>query len=176
MSAGWTSLVAATATAFIALLFARAAWHKFSDFTAFTGYVADYDVVPEKYVRFASMAVAAAEAVVILALLTPGGNVVGSLTAMAMLALYAGAMAINIGRGRDRIECGCGGAMQPLSWRLVIRNGVLAMIAALGLLASPDALALEEAIAALIGGFTLWAGYILVEQIMANAAFMRMRR
>lgn len=176
MSAGWTSLVAATATAFIALLFARAAWHKLSDFTAFTGYVADYEVVPEKYVRAASMLVVAAEAVVILALLTPGGNVVGSLVAMTMFALYAGAMAVNVGRGRDRIECGCGGAVQPLSWRLVIRNGVLAMIAALGLLASPDALALEEAVAALIGGFTLWAGYILVEQIMANAAFMRMRR
>lgn len=176
MSAGWTSLVAATATAFTALLFARAAWHKLSDYTAFTGYVADYEVVPEKYVRFASMAVVAAEAVVILAFLTPGGSVVGSLVAMTMLVLYAGAMAVNVGRGRDRIECGCGGAVQPLSWRLVMRNGVLAMIATLGLVANPHTLAIEEAVAALIGGFTLWAGYILVEQIMANAAFMRMRR
>ena len=171
-----TGLVAATATAFTALLFARAAWHKLSDFTAFTGYVADYAVVPERWVKAASMAVAGGEVLVVLSLLTPGGNVLGSLGAIALLALYAGAMALNVGRGRDRVECGCGGAVQPLSWRLVMRNGVLAAIAALGLIAGPYALTLEEALSALLGGFTLWVGYILVEQIMANAAFMRMRR
>lgn len=176
MEATWTSLVAATATGFTALLFARAAWHKLSDFTAFTGFVADYDLVPASRVPLASMVLVGLEALVVVALLTPGGNMAGALLAIGLLGLYAAGMAININRGRDRIECGCGGAVQPLSWQLVARNGVLAALAALCLVGSPYALSLGEAAAALVSGFTIWVGYLLIEQIMATTAVMRLRR
>ena len=48
-----------------------------------------------------------------------------ALVAMALLALFAAAMAINIRRGRDHIDCGCGQSFlrQTLSWMLVARNG-----------------------------------------------------
>lgn len=176
MEAAWTSLVAATATAFIALLFARAAWHKLSDFTAFTGFVADYDLMPAGRVNLAAMVLAGLEVLVVVVLLTPGGNVAGAILAIALLGLYAVGMGININRGRDRIECGCGGAVQPLGWQLVGRNGVLAAIAALCLVGSPYALSLSEAAAALVSGFILWVGYLLIEQIMATTAVMRLRR
>ena len=172
----WAPLVSATATTFTGLLFARAAWHKLSDFTAFTGFVADYELVGPNRTYPAAVALVAAEVVVVLSMLLPGLHWLGAATAIGLLLLYAAGMAININLGRDRIECGCGGAVQPLSWTLVRRNGVLAAIAALGLLASPSSLSLGEASAALAGGFTLWVGYLLADQIMATTATMRLRR
>lgn len=41
MNAEALALLSATAGAFTALVFARAAWHKIADFTAFTGFVSD---------------------------------------------------------------------------------------------------------------------------------------
>lgn len=55
------SLVSATITVFIALIFARAAVHKAAAFTEFTGFVNDYHLVPERLVRPVSVGIVAAE-------------------------------------------------------------------------------------------------------------------
>lgn len=175
-AADLTPLLAATATAFIALLFARAAWHKLTDFTAFTGFVADYRIVPELLVQPVSAAIVAAEIASVVLLMVPPLHMLGALLAIALLLAYGAGMATNIMRGRDRIECGCGGAAQPLGWQLVVRNLVLAAVAGLGLAAAPFALTAGEAVTALVGGFTLWAGFVLSEQILANFAHARLRR
>jgi hypothetical protein len=174
--AGLASLVSATLTAFLALLFARAAWHKLSDFSAFTGFVADYQLVPEKFVQPLSAAIVGTELLIVLAQLVPGGQIGGLLLAVLMLAVYGAAMGINIRRGRDRIECGCGGAVQPLAWSLVGRNAILAGLGIVAVLTGPYALGLDEAVAALGSGFALWVGFVLVEQIMANVSHARLRR
>lgn len=59
--------------------------------------------------------------------------------AMLLLMLFAGAMAINIRRGRSHIDCGCGhGALRhPIGWPLVIRNLLLAALLLPGLLSAP---------------------------------------
>src|SRR5262249_43406760 len=51
-----------------------------------------------------------------------------------LLGLYAGAIAINLARGRRDIDCGCAGpaARRPISGWLVARNLVLAGIALAG--------------------------------------------
>ena len=110
-----------------------------------------------------------------LAFLLPGGAPFGALIAMALLLGYAGGMAINLRRGRDRIECGCGGAAQPLSWSLIGRNIAIAALVASALFA-PITLNLEGAIAAIGAGFTLWLGFIAVEQLLANAARFSLKR
>lgn len=48
--------------------------------------------------------------------------------AVALLLLFAAAMAINLARGRADIDCGCGQSFlkQTLSWSLVARNAALA--------------------------------------------------
>lgn len=176
MSADWTSLVAASATAFTTLVFARAALHKLGDFTTFTGFVADYQVVPERQVAPVSMALAAAEVVVVAAAFLPGLQPLGMVVAIALYLLYAAVIGLNVARGRDRVECGCGGAAQPLSWTLVTRNFVLAAIAAIGLAGPISALGVAEALTAIVSGLTLFVGYQLVEQIMANFAQMRLKR
>ena len=174
MSSAVLALLAATAGVFTALVFARAAWHKASDFTAFTGFVGDYQLLPESQVKTASYGLVAAEVAVVLAFLVPGGQAVGALLAIALYGLYAGAMAINIQRGRTSIECGCGGAPNLLSPALLVRNGVLAAAAALVLLGGGAGLSFGEAGVAVSLGFLLWAGFILAEQILSN--FMQARR
>ncbi len=113
-SAEFMTLLAGTAGAFTALLFARAAWHKLADFTEFTGFVADYQLVPEPMVR-------------------------------------------------------------PVSWSLIGRNIAIAALVASALFA-PITLNLEGAIAAIGAGFTLWLGFIAVEQLLANAARFSLKR
>ena len=47
------------------------------------------------------------------------------LGAFALLAIYTAAIAVNLARGMDSIDCGCGGPPQPLSFALVVRNALL---------------------------------------------------
>ncbi|MEP7280346.1 MAG: MauE/DoxX family redox-associated membrane protein [Rubrivivax sp.] len=65
------------------------------------------------------------------ALLLPGATrPLGGLLALALLLLVTAAIGINLLRGRDRIDCGCGGGLHtPLGVGLVVRNGVLMLLA-----------------------------------------------
>lgn len=171
-----TSLLAAALTVFVTLIFARAAWHKLGEFTEFTGFVADYRLLPETLVIPASYAIVGTELLAVVLQLVPGGRPFGLAIAVAMLALYALSMAVNIRRGRVTIECGCGGAAQPLSISLVIRNGLLAAMGLMALILPLGALGPESAIAAIVSGFALWVAYLLVEQILSNASIARLTR
>ncbi|WP_181702552.1 MauE/DoxX family redox-associated membrane protein [Chthonobacter albigriseus] len=164
------SLSAGTAVVFAALLFARALVHKLTDFTAFTGFLADYGVIPERFVTPASTMVLVAEAGVVALLLYPPTWSIGAALAALLLLGYGAAIASAVRSGRRWVECGCGGAVQPVSWALVLRNAILAAIAALGTLGHSSALSLGETIAVLAAGFAVFVGYILVEQILGNAA------
>jgi hypothetical protein len=60
------------------------------------------------------------------------------LGAAALLLLFALAMGINLRRGRRHIDCGCfqSALEQTLSWTLVMRNAVLALLMGLALLSN----------------------------------------
>lgn len=170
----WNSLTSATAAAYIGLVFVQAAWHKLSNFDSFTGFVIDYQIVPEWAVAEVSRGIIAAEMLVTLALVVPGKHCYGACLAITMLLVYTAAMTTNIVRGRTRLECGCGGAPQLLSWTLVVRNVALAGVAALVLLSDASGLSASELVVSIAGGFTLWIGFVLTEQILANASRARL--
>jgi hypothetical protein len=138
--------------------------------------VADYELLPPALVRPAAAALTATEIAVPIAMLIPGGQPVGAGLAVALLALYAAAMGINIRRGRTRIECGCGGAPNLLSPLLLARNGVLAAIAAIPLAAGGGALSFGDAAAAVFLGFLAFAVFLLSEQVLANGIRARLLR
>ncbi|MCC6734802.1 MAG: methylamine utilization protein MauE [Bauldia sp.] len=172
-----SSLLSATAAAFTALVFARAAWHKLADFTGFTGFVADYRLVPEAQVKAVSTGLVAAEVAIPLLLLVPATQAMGAVLAILLLGTYALAMGINILRGRTRVECGCGGAPTLLSPALLVRNAVLAAIAALVLVAAGRLqLSFGDAAAAVALGFMLWVAFLLAEQVISNGIRARMLR
>jgi hypothetical protein len=166
----WSSLISATAAAYIGLVFLRAAGHKLANFGSFQGFVADYWIVPPWSLPAIARGIVVAEASVTLALMVPAGRAFGGFLAGAMLLGYAATMATNLVHGRKRLECGCGGAPQLLSWALVIRNFALTGVAALVLLPEASALTISETAVALAGGFTLWVGFVVFEQILANAS------
>ena len=170
------SLMTAALTVFVSLVFARAAWHKLSEFTEFTGFVADYKLVPERLVVPVSWAIVGAETAIIALQLVPGGRLVGLGISVLMLLAYAGAMSVSIRRGRTAIECGCGGAAQPLSSALVARNAILAAMGLTAIALPVGPMSAPDAIAAIAAGFGLWVGFLLIEQILSNASIARLTR
>jgi uncharacterized membrane protein YphA (DoxX/SURF4 family) len=107
----------------LALLFLAAAAHKLRDWAAFARALGAYGIVPPRLERGAAACLAAIEVVAGAALIL-SASAVGPALAAALLALYSGAIALNLARGRSDIDCGCslGSRGQKLSWWLVARN------------------------------------------------------
>jgi Methylamine utilisation protein MauE len=166
-------LASVAAATFTALLFGCAALHKASDFDSFTGFVMNYQVISPNLVVSLSSMVIAAEGIVPITLLFRHGREFGAILAAALLLGYATVIAINLLRGRSQIDCGCGGARQPLAWSLVARNVVLAAIAALIALPSLIDATLWEAAAAMGGGAVVWAIYVVAEGVLSDQTRMR---
>jgi hypothetical protein len=116
----------------LALLLLAASHHKLRDLQGFVVVVANYRLLRDRWTRVAAVALAVGELVVAIALLVPGLARGAAVAAVALLALYSGAIAINLIRGRREIDCGCAGprARRPLSGTLLARNAVLMLAAA----------------------------------------------
>lgn len=115
---------------FTALLFVRAAMHKLGDRYRFQGILADYAILPERSLAAASYSVPVMELGAAVLLLLPTTRPLGGALAGTLLAIYAIAMAASLLRGRYMMDCGCGGAPEPISWLLVARNASLIVLLA----------------------------------------------
>ena len=170
--AAMAALASAAVAAFAACLFARAALPKGWDFTAFTGFVQDYALLPERLVKPASAALIGAEGAVVGLMLLPGGRAFGLILAAALVGLYAVGMGVNLARGRRHVECGCGGAVQPITPALLVRNAVLAGLFLFGAALPAAGLGLAETLAALAAALIAFAGYVMADQLLSNAAYL----
>lgn len=118
------SILTIALSTLVGLIFLMAAMAKLRDMPRFEGVVANYRLLPPPLVRPVAWLLPVTE--LGLAVLLPGGwgGVAAGTAAALLLVLFAGAMAINIRRGRRHIDCGCGdrrpGAM--LGWGQVTRN------------------------------------------------------
>ena len=123
------SILTIALSTLVGLIFLTAAIAKLRDMARFEGVVANYRLLPPLLVRPVARLLPATELGLALLLPTGWGGVVAGTAAALLLVLFAGAMAINIRRGRRRIDCGCGdhrpGAM--LGWGQVARNLALGL-------------------------------------------------
>jgi Methylamine utilisation protein MauE len=158
----------AAATTFLALLFLRALLHKASDIERFTGFLTNYHVLPQAWLKTASYSLIAGEAFIVALLLTPASNESGVAMAISLLAVYASVIAINVAKGNTRIECGCGGPAMHLSYALVLRNIVIALMALPLLMVAHSQLTLMDTAVAVACGAILYLLYIAAEQLLAN--------
>lgn len=115
------------------LLFASALLGKARHWSAFTGVVANYKVLPEILATPAAATVILLEAAVVVGMaVAPVAPVapVATLLAVVLLLGFAAAIAINLARGNSDIDCGCfqSALRQRLDWLLVVRNIVLAVL------------------------------------------------
>ena len=129
-------LIAMLLSVTLGLLLAAATAHKFMSFDRFTSVVRDYRLMPANLARLAAGSVVAVEALLAIGWLAGIATPWVALLTAAMFAVYGAAIAINLRRGRVHISCGCGlgGAAegeQLLSWALVLRNALLALLALL---------------------------------------------
>ena len=107
----------------------------------FMGILREYRIIPRGFTGLAVGGVMVAEAFAALGLWWPFLRPSASDVAVLLLLTYAAAIAANLIRGRDGIDCGCSfcGAKESLSWMLVARNLVLMLVALVAGSAEPTA-------------------------------------
>jgi hypothetical protein len=155
----------------LALLFGWAATHKLRDGARFRAALADYGLLPARWVHAGARTLTAGETCIAAALCVPALSRVAAGVAAIMLMVYAVAIAVNLLRGRRDIDCGCGaGAAQPLRFALILRNAILATTAAAA------ALPATARPMSWIDGLTIGGGvaaaaalYAAVDALLANA-------
>jgi len=94
-----------------------------------------------------------------------------ALFAAGLLGLYALAMAINLFRGRNHIDCGCSGPSdrtQIISWSLVKRNLVLVLLALFCVVAPTRDINTAQLLIILAGTAVTLLLYAAIEQALAN--------
>ncbi len=114
----------------IALVFVSAAIGKMRNWPIFQGVVANYRLLPQVLVVPVTYVLPPAEAAIGATLPTGLFTPWAEAAAALLLGVFAVAMGINLLRGRRHIDCGCfqGTLKQPLSWILVSRNALLALL------------------------------------------------
>ena len=147
----------------VGLVFVLAAAQKAQHWRIFLGVVANYRLLPRALGAPVAAALPPAEMLIGLLLLSAQMRPFGALAAIGLLGLFAAAMAINLGRGRPQIDCGCGHAVlkQTLSWALVMRNAALATLL-LPSLVFTRPVAMTTALTGVAAGLGLFLLYLLL--------------
>ncbi len=161
-------LTAITGTTFLVLLLVISVLHKLSDVDRFSGYVMNYDLIPQQWVKATTYGLIGLEIIISLGLIIPAFNVVATAIAIVLLSSYALAMLINIKRGNTQIECGCGGPVMYLSYNLVLRNGLIILIALPALFAHPTDINMLDTFISVSCGALLFLIFTIAEKLLAN--------
>jgi hypothetical protein len=157
----------------LALILFAAAWHKLAEPNAFLSALSAYRLLPGRLLEPAARLVPVLEIALGVAMLVPATRTPGLWGVAALLLAYAGAMGINLLRGRSYIDCGCGGAAHPLSWGLVVRNLVLA--AAAVAVSGPvvdRSLTWLDAFILVAGVLAFFAAYLMADELLRQASRM----
>ena len=154
----------------LAAIFALAAIHALREWTVFGGIVEQYLIAPRRLAMIAARILPPLELAAAAALLLPMTSRVGALLGLCLMALFTGAIIVNIARGRVSIDCGCGGASgQKLSTGLVLRNvGLMVGLAIAWVAPSRGAIDGVTAIGVICASLALIALYFAINQLMTN--------
>lgn len=125
-------MILASAQAILMLVFLTGAWSKLRARETFEGVVYNYRLLPGFAVAPVSYLLPLTELAIGLGLAFAVARPYAAVGAVLLLAVFNIAIAINIGRGRREIDCGCFSSVlkQRLSGGLIVRNLVLMILAA----------------------------------------------
>jgi hypothetical protein len=166
--------LASISTGLVCLMLARALLHKLMARAEFAATLAEYHILPARWSAAATVLIALLEGIAILAITLAASRQQGAVLAATLFVVYSAAMAVNLLRGRDHIDCGCGGAGQPLSWFLVGRN--LLLVAGCVCIVTcdvPAMLGVAECAAAAGLVPLLWLLLIMFDRILGNRSHAR---
>jgi uncharacterized membrane protein len=164
----------------LALIFGASAAIKFADLSEFRGALENYRIVPEELSLPASVVVPVGELGAAIGLLIPRYHPAATMLLIFLLAIFTAAIGINMIRGRLYIDCGCFGPMlrQPLSYWLLVRNGVLMLLGGLvALRIDARAMTSLDVVTITLGASTMVLLYGAANYLLANApASNKMKR
>jgi hypothetical protein len=154
----------------IAVIFALAAFHAMRGWTVFGGIVEQYRIAPRWLARTAARILPPLELAAAAALALPRSSSAGAELGLCLMALFTGAITVNLARGRVSIDCGCGGASgQQLSPGLVLRNLAVTFGLVVAWLAPPYGAVDGVTTVGVIGAsLALIALYFAANQLMTN--------
>lgn len=155
---------------FFLWLLAAAAAHKFLNHQYTAGLIRAYVPAGESGAGLLAWLFAFMEAGLALGLaVTPLRQAAFAATAVLLLVYLLG-MAVLLARGHVDARCGCSGPASDLrvSTALLIRNGVLALLAVAGTLPVTGTVSITAAISAGLMGAFLIALYLCVQQLLSN--------
>lgn len=140
----------------LCLVFAAAAFAKFSAWSTWPAVLGNFRVLPRPLVAPVARLLAPLEAVVAALLLLDSGRPIAGAAAALLLTVFSIAVAVNLARGRTRIDCGCfrSELRQVLSPALLVRNALLTA-AALAIVPAGSGAPLTALEHALAGGAAL---------------------
>ncbi len=122
-------VVANLLLAAFAILFASAAWQKWRHLARFDAVFEAYALVPVRW-RHLSRLVPLLETAIAAGLMPAMTRRVACAAGVLLLLCYAGAIALNLQRGRRHIACGCGGPddRRTIAGFMIWRNLLLALL------------------------------------------------
>ena len=143
----------------LAFVFLSAALPKLVARADFQEAVANYALLPERFVAPVARLLPPLELVVAVALFAGLALRAVGLLVAALLLLFSTAVVVNLARGRE-IDCGCSHSVAPrrIGWRIVAADVALAAIAVLVALRSPAAAGAQDTLAALALAASLFVG------------------
>jgi Methylamine utilisation protein MauE len=164
--------IAWTASLVLAANFIASAAMKFADLDEFRGAIESYRIAPALFEPILTFAIPLLELFAAIGLIFVNWRVDAATALIALLVIFSAAIAINLGRGRVYIDCGCFGPAlrQKISWWLVARNAVLATLAVVAALpAVPRDLGALDFVTIALGAATLVTMYAAANYLLANA-------
>lgn len=155
----------------VALILAGAGAAKLRAPGRFRSALSHYRVVPAAAVPAVAQMVGPAELALAMALVLAPASPLPAVLASALLLLFAGAIAINLRRGRTAIDCGCsfGRGGQPIHAVMVSRNLLIAA-ALLAAAFAPQPRSVAVFALAVCAGAILFLLYCVLNQIVASGA------
>jgi Methylamine utilisation protein MauE len=114
------------------LLLVPAAWHKWRDIAVFEAVLSAYRLLPRELLPVVARVIPCVEAATALALWFTSTRPLAAIVVAVLMLVYAGAIAVNLQRGRTDLDCGCTGPLErrPVAAWMVYRNALLAGLVA----------------------------------------------
>lgn len=167
------SYTSAAAVCFLTAVLVRAALHKWQNYPETVGFAQGYGLVPDTITPAIVRFLAVIEPLIVVGLLLPLTREGAALAAAGLFAGYGVLMTLALRAGRDRIDCGCGGAPQIVSGLTLGRNAVLVLIALSVALLPSGTVGPAGAAVAIATGLTFFAIYSVVEKLASHLPNIR---
>ena len=168
-----------SATYVLALLFAGSAISKLMSLAEFEGVVQNFRLLPHPLMKPVAWLLPPTELAVALGLAFTCSRPYAAFAAVLLLITFTTAIAINLGRGRRTIDCGCFGAVlrQTLSWSLVARNTAFIALATMLAISNPPVQPLHWLgfMTVIAGALTLIIADLATSQLRSNDMTLRIQ-